>query len=197
MLWATDRGLAKDVACALMGDAVTLCLEPSLADDLAGWLGLPVKDPVHLAIYRKKARPRVDAAHPVRPLGPQDLSAVRQRMTHPEYQTDAQTLALLGEGNMLGAFAGDELVGFVGEQTEGSMGMLEVFEDFRRHGWALALESAKICQVLDRGQTPWCEVWPDNKASVRLQHKLGLTVLPATEACFLAKSRGSAPEDAR
>ncbi|MGO5267269.1 GDSL-type esterase/lipase family protein [Parafannyhessea umbonata] len=197
MVWATDRELAKDVACALMSDSVTLCLEPSLADDLAGWLGLPVKDPVHLAIYRKKARPRVDAAHPVRPLGPQDLSAVRQRMTHPEYQTDAQTLALLGEGNVLGAFAGGELVGFVGEQTEGSMGMLEVFEDFRRHGWALALESAKICQVLDRGQTPWCEVWPDNVASVRLQRKLGLTVLPATEACFLAKSRGSGQQDAR
>lgn len=197
MVWATDPELARDVACALMRDAVTLCLEPSLADDLGRWLGLPAKEPVHLAIYRKKARPRPDAAHPVRPLGEADLSAVRQRMTHPEYQTDAQTLELLRAGDVLGAFAGDELVGFVGEQTEGSMGMLEVFEDFRRHGWALALESAKICQVLDRGQTPWCEVWPDNVASVRLQRRLGLTVLPATEACFLAQSRGSEPQDAR
>lgn len=197
VVWATDPELARDVACALMRDAVTLCLEPSLADDLGRWLGLPAKEPVHLAIYRKKARPRPDAAHPVRPLGEAGLSAVRQRMTHPEYQTDAQTLELLRAGDVLGAFAGDELVGFVGEQTEGSMGMLEVFEDFRRHGWALALESAKICQVLDRGQTPWCEVWPDNVASVRLQRRLGLTVLPATEACFLAQSRDSEPQDAR
>ena len=197
IVWATDPELARDVACALMRDAVTLCLEPSLADDLGRWLGLPAKEPVHLAIYRKKAHPRPDAAHPVRPLGEADLSAVRQRMTHPEYQTDAQTLELLRAGDVLGAFAGDELVGFVGEQTEGSMGMLEVFEDFRRHGWALALESAKICQVLDRGQTPWCEVWPDNVASVRLQRRLGLTVLPATEACFLAQSRDSKPQDAR
>lgn len=197
IVWATDPELARDVACALMRDAVTLCLEPSLADDLGRWLGLPAKEPVHLAIYRKKAHPRPDAAHPVRTLGEADLSAVRQRMTHPEYQTDAQTLELLRAGDVLGAFAGDELVGFVGEQTEGSMGMLEVFEDFRRHGWALALESAKICQVLDRGQTPWCEVWLDNVASVRLQRRLGLTVLPATEACFLAQSRDSEPQDAR
>ncbi len=68
------------------------------------------------------------------------------------------------------------LAGFIGEHEEGSMGMLEVFPEFRRQGIAEALESFCINRMLRKGRTPFCQIIKGNEASVRLQEKLGLRI---------------------
>lgn len=67
-----------------------------------------------------------------------------------------------------------DLVGFIGEHDEGSMGMLEVFPDHRRCGYARALEAALMEDLLLQGRVPYCHVDPANEASKALQEKLGL-----------------------
>lgn len=64
--------------------------------------------------------------------------------------------------------------GFVGTHEEGGMGMLEVFPAYRRRGIAEALEKFLINRTLEKGYTPYCQVFTDNEASIRLQEKLGL-----------------------
>lgn len=80
----------------------------------------------------------------------------------------------LEAGAIFGAFRDGELAGFIGTHTEGSMGLLEVWEKHRRQRVAEALEGYLINRLLLEGQTPYCNVVEGNDASMRLQKKLGL-----------------------
>jgi len=69
-----------------------------------------------------------------------------------------------------------QLAGFVGQHEEGSMGMLEIFPEYRRDGLASILESFTINRILGEGRIPYCQIFDDNEASLRLQEKLGLRI---------------------
>lgn len=88
----------------------------------------------------------------------------------------------LTAGVIYGAFVEGHLAGFVGEHSEGSMGMLEVFPAFRRRGLALALESFQINRYLAQGRVPYDQVIVGNTASMALQRKAGMTLSTDTMA---------------
>lgn len=90
-------------------------------------------------------------------------------------------------GVLYGAFLQDTLTGFAGEHEEGSMGMLEVFPEYRRMGIAAALESFTINRLLAAGRTPFCQIIEGNEASIRLQEKLGLRISKDT-LCWFSKN---------
>lgn len=186
LFWASDYELGRSVIAAVMKGQVVDALEPGLVRDIELTHGLGEVSPYHLAIYEGSDPLEPDASKDIRVLDESRFSQVRARYSHPEYQTDDQVRALLAAGKVLGGFEGGELVGFIGEHPEGSMGMLEVFEGHRRAGWAQALEAAKINEQLSLGLVPWGEIYPDNRASLRLQRKLGLRVTPSNEQCFLS-----------
>lgn len=81
---------------------------------------------------------------------------------------------LIEDGVMHGAFADGELAGFIGIHTEGCMGLLEVLPAYRRRGIGELLERYMIDWNLERGFVPFCQVFKDNEASLRLQEKLGM-----------------------
>ena len=83
--------------------------------------------------------------------------------------------SLMREKGVFGAIADGKLAGFIGRHGDGSMGMLEVFEPFRRRGIAARLEKFLITYVMTFGRIPKCDVYTDNAASMALQVKLGLT----------------------
>ena len=82
---------------------------------------------------------------------------------------------LMREKGVFGAIAEGKLAGFIGRHGDGSMGMLEVFEPFRRRGLAAMLEKFLITYIMTFGRIPKCDVYTDNVASMSLQAKLGLT----------------------
>lgn len=69
-----------------------------------------------------------------------------------------------------------KLAGFVGQHEEGSMGMLEIFPEFRRRGFAETLEAYNINRILGEGRIPYCQIFDDNEASLKLQEKMGLRI---------------------
>ena len=83
---------------------------------------------------------------------------------------------VLKENNVLGGFVDGELIGFVGTHLEGSMGMLEVFPEFRRFGYGRQLSSAILNKVIDSGQIPYCQVLKDNIPSINLQKQGNFTI---------------------
>ena len=83
---------------------------------------------------------------------------------------------IVKNGNLYLAFRESEPVGFVGEHLEGSMGLLEVFPEYRRLGYGTELEVFMIRNMLHRKQIPFCQVETFNETSLRLQRKLGLSV---------------------
>lgn len=100
--------------------------------------------------------------------------------------TREEIARFLRKGAIYGAFVSETadaeglnkevLAGFIGTHEEGSIGMLEVFEPFRKRGIAQALEKYMFNRTLEKGFTPYGQVFTDNEASFRLQEKLGLKV---------------------
>lgn len=79
-------------------------------------------------------------------------------------------------GCIIGAFIEDKLVGFAGVHQEGSIGMLEVYEEYRHQGIGEALEAHMINLHISAGYTPYGEVVTGNAASMSLQEKLKLRI---------------------
>ena len=67
-----------------------------------------------------------------------------------------------------------EFVGFIGEHPEGSMGLLQIFPEYRRKGFAEETEKFQINRYVQGGRVPYGHVIEDNAVSVSLQKKLGL-----------------------
>lgn len=78
------------------------------------------------------------------------------------------------KGWMFGAFLDQELVGFIGMHTEGSIGMLTVLPEYRGRGIGKALETYIINLSLEQGFTPFGQVEEQNEVSKSLQESLGL-----------------------
>ena len=87
---------------------------------------------------------------------------------------------LLERGSLFGAFRDGQLVGFIGNHAEGSMGLLEVPRGWRRQGIGRALESFLIARELEAGHLPYCQLLTDNAASLALQKSLGMTIADGT-----------------
>lgn len=73
-----------------------------------------------------------------------------------------------------GVFEDDKLAGFIGRHHDGAMGMLHVFEKYRRKGYAYALETHLIRTVVSYGEIAFCDVIDGNDASTALQKRLGM-----------------------
>jgi len=85
------------------------------------------------------------------------------------------------------------LVGFIGSHEEGSMGMLEVFPQYRRRGIGEYLTLAYASRLLAKGRVPWSQVIAGNDASLAMQLKWGFTVAPERIAWLHPAATGEMP----
>ena len=89
----------------------------------------------------------------------------------------------------LAGFAGEEFVGYVGRHREGSVGLLNVFPQYRRRGYGQELETFILNQVVAAGERPYCQIFEGNAASLALQAKLGW-LLAEKPICWLFPPEG-------
>jgi GNAT superfamily N-acetyltransferase len=82
---------------------------------------------------------------------------------------------LVRRKNILLGYYQDQLVGFIGEHLEGSMGLLYVFPEFRHRGYGVALQKHLIAKTMGEGYIPFGQVEKGNHASINLQKKIGMT----------------------
>lgn len=75
---------------------------------------------------------------------------------------------------VLGIFENNKLAGIIGRHPERCMGMLHIFDEYRRKGYAEVLEKAMINKLIKEKQSVFCEVVDGNEISMHLQSKLGL-----------------------
>ena len=80
---------------------------------------------------------------------------------------------LAAEKKIYCAFADGKFVGFIGEHPEGSIGLLYIFPEHRRKGYAEALECLIGNEYIKQGRIPYGHVVIGNEASRALQEKLG------------------------
>ena len=136
--------------------------------------GSLVCNPCRFAVYTgQEAFPQMQG-FAVQQLGKKYTEAVLKQyhLFHdPEYIAER-----MEAGVFYGAFLNDELAGFIGEHSEGSIGMLEVYPKFRRRGVASALEAEAIRRAVSDGRTPYGDIILDNTASFAVQRALGLAL---------------------
>ena len=87
---------------------------------------------------------------------------------------------LMDRKQLWGIFDKGALAGFIGEHLEGSMGLLEVFPEYRRKGYGYKLESYLINHFLQRSEVPFCQIKTDNAVSLALQRKIGMDLSKRT-----------------
>lgn len=123
------------------------------------------------AYFGGKPAPEADLA--VRTAGEGDLPLL---LAHYDKLSEEELAEVVRSGSVLLGYADGRPVGFVGEHLEGSIGLLYVFPEFRRRGFAAALQRSMIAKTMDAGFVPFGQVERSNSASLALQKKLGMTL---------------------
>lgn len=91
------------------------------------------------------------------------------------YSSDDELKEIITSKHLFGLFDNGEMAGFIGIHTDGSMGLLLVFEKFRGKHYGYILEAMLINYLLDNGELPYCDVMDDNYYSMHIQDKLKMT----------------------
>lgn len=89
--------------------------------------------------------------------------------------TEERMAEIMRIKGVFGAITEGKLAGFIGRHGDGSMGMLTVFEPFRRRGIGEMLERFMINFVMTFGRVPVCDVHLENDVSLHMQKNTGLT----------------------
>jgi tRNA (guanine37-N1)-methyltransferase len=142
-----------------------------LIAEVCARLQLPVANPFVLYAYYGEVPP-VETEVEIRLLDDEALDFVYANYGHASKEYLADRIA---NRVMLGAYVDGQLAAFIGEHAEGAMGLLHVMPEFRRHHLGYKLELADIRRTMLCGFTPFCQVFPDNIPSHRLQERLGMT----------------------
>ena len=123
-----------------------------------------------VAYYGEKPSP--DGALTVRTAQESDLPMLREKY---DMLSSGDLEKVVARGAILLGIYDGRVIGFIGEHLEGSMGLLQVFPEYRNRGFGTELEKHLIAATMDRGFVPFGQVEKDNLVSLRLQEKIGLT----------------------
>ncbi|MGN0203986.1 MAG: GNAT family N-acetyltransferase [Coprococcus sp.] len=88
---------------------------------------------------------------------------------------EADLKKIIRRGELFVGYHGKDMVGFVGQHLEGSMGILEILPQYQGNGYGTEMEIFMIRHMLEKGLLPFCQVVVGNEKSMGLQKKLGLT----------------------
>lgn len=152
-------------------------------EDARRKFGLPQEMVCHQAVYlRKEPLPVTDAGLDIRQLDEGHLLLIMKHYSHAE--DEEYPRERLKSGVMFGAFIRDQLAGFIGLHSEGSIGLLEVLPEYQRRGIAQGLETFLVNRLLAVGRVPFAQVIVGNTASLKLHRKLGFLISDKT-VCWL------------
>ncbi len=137
-------------------------------------------EPYYFYIYEHAEPLPLEGGLTIKPLTIADVPVVEEHYT---LLSPAEIRRHVADGWVWGGYnEQDELVGFIGEHDEASMGMLEVFPQYRRHGYARELQCASINRLLAAGRTPYSQVALGNVASRALQRSTNMTQVSTIHA---------------
>lgn len=140
--------------------------------------GLSVMMECFQAVYTAKKPPARQENLKIKAAADKDFQLISD---HYGMVSEQELRKIIHRGNLFIGFHDGKAVGFVGEHLEGSMGLLEVFPQYRCKGYGTELESFMIGRMLEKEQIPFCQVETDNYRSIGLQKKLGFTI---SEECM-------------
>ncbi|MBP3041367.1 GNAT family N-acetyltransferase [Bacillaceae bacterium Marseille-Q3522] len=173
MISAASFDKGKELADMLPSCNLAVAHQRVMADYIMEKFALTEKMDCVQAVYTGESKLVVDRELEIR-----KLELAQRNVVIENYDTlsAAEITHLLAIGNVYGGYKNGNLIGFVGEHLEGSIGLLEVFPKYRRLGYGTALESFMVNNMLAKGFVPFGQVEASNVKSITLQKKLGFAI---------------------
>jgi Acetyltransferases len=144
--------------------------QPFIADYIRNKFGLKDTMECIQAVYTSKNKLDVRNNIEIKQLNLNHMDTV---LEHYNLLSDKDIQTLLKDGSMFGGYKEESLVGFIGMHLEGSIGLLEIFPEYRHQGCGTVLESYMANKILAAGGIPYAQVEITNETSMALQKKLG------------------------
>lgn len=144
-----------------------------MVDYILNKFGLTEKLECVQAVYMDKTKIHVKEELEIKQLEHNHIEVV---LEHYNKLSNNEIEELLKNGSLFGGYKDGKLMGFIGTHAEGSIGLLEVFSEYRRLGCATILESYMVNKILEDGLVPFAQVEMENKKSIALQKKLGFKI---------------------
>jgi tRNA (guanine37-N1)-methyltransferase len=110
----------------------------------------------------------------IQPLTSLHLDWVHKHLDHLDYDYLKERLVF---GSIYGGYINGEICGSVGVHAEGSIGLLQVLDKYRKRGFASELVTYMTNNLLVKGEVPFSQIEFDNESSVDLHRKLGFEIL--------------------
>ena len=172
-LLTSDGPAAAEAAFeGLSAPGIVVARGPGVAERMGERFHLMFSDYCANVAYLKQERLAWDCPGLViRPLRQAEVPAF---LAHYDMADEAEALEHIAKGELFAAEYEGQLAGFMGLHGDGSMGMLETFPAYRKLGIGRTIEKFLINFCLDRGWTPYGQVFLDNDASFSLQEHLGM-----------------------
>lgn len=159
---------------------IMLVTGDGIADLAQRSLGFTERLDMYQAVYENSAPPVCERRLRIVPAVENDLDFIKAN--YGNLDEEELTPIIRNRQIYIGYNEDGERVGFIGQHMEGSIGLLEILPEHRRHGYATELECYMIDKVLGQGLIPYCHFKPENTASRELQKKLGMTITEKTVA---------------
>ncbi|WP_160673686.1 GNAT family N-acetyltransferase [Clostridium sp. C8-1-8] len=125
------------------------------------------------AVYTGTAKHEIKEEIEVKPLEENQIEVI---LEHYDKLSVDEIKELLRNKSLFGGYKDGKLIGFIGTHLEGSMGLLEIFPQYRRLGYGEIIESYMINMLIDKDLVPFAQIEVNNEKSIGLQKKLGLTI---------------------
>lgn len=144
-----------------------------MIDYISNRFGLTEKLECVQAAYMDKTKIHTKEELEIRQLEPNQIEVI---LKHYNKLSNNEIDMLLKNGSLFGGYKNHVLIGFIGNHLEGSIGLLEIFPEYRRLGYGTILESYMVNKTLEDGLVPFTQVEIENKKSIALQKKLGFKI---------------------
>ena len=99
--------------------------------------------------------------------------AVFVAATYSLHYGEAAVREVIANLGMYGVFSGEKIAAYIGRHEEGSVGLLEVMPEFRRHGLGTYLVKYMAARVIEEGDIAYAQIVSDNEKSLNMHLKMG------------------------
>ena len=161
---------------------VVVARGPGVAERMGARFGLTLSHYCCNVAYLKKDRFTWDCPGLI--IRPYRVAELPEFLEHYDIEDENEARAHIEKGELFAAEYEGQLAGFMGLHADGSMGLLEVFPEYRKLGIGRAIEKFFINFCLDKGWVPYGQVFCDNEASFSLQSHLGMSVDRTKRLCW-------------
>lgn len=126
----------------------------------------------YLYVYRGSAFEEVNESS-IAPLTLEDAELVYEHYSYKEHDDIGYIKDIIEKMPTRGVWTNGELLSWVVQRDEGSIGIMYTLQDHRGKGYAIDLTKSLINEVIKRGDVAFVHIVVGNEASCRLAEKVG------------------------